>query len=57
MRIFLGIVLAVWSLFWLACGVTAGDGMGLAAFAVIGGLPWLWLWEYVFKGASVEGAK
>ncbi len=56
MRIFLGVVLGVWALFWLACGVTSGSGMGFLAFSVIGGLPWLWSWEYVFRGTTAERA-
>lgn len=42
------VVLAVWSLFWGACAFTAigrGDVMGMIAFGIIGGLPWLWASE------------
>lgn len=43
------VVFSVWALFWGACAVSAltgqGDVMGMIAFSIIGGLPWLWASE------------
>lgn len=59
MRGLILVVLGVWSLFWGACAVSAvagqGDIMGMVAFAVIGGLPWLWAGEIVSKAVSQGG--
>jgi hypothetical protein len=55
MRALVMIVLGVWALFWLGCAASAvfgqGDVMGMIAFAVIGGLPWLWVSEIVGKAS------
>lgn len=52
MRGFVLVVLSVWALFWGACAVTAvahGDVMGMVAFGIIGGLPWLWCTEILTR--------
>lgn len=48
MRILVLVVLGVWALFWLALAtavVGQGDVIGMAAFMVLAGLPWVWLRE------------
>ncbi len=55
MKIVILVVLGVWALFWGACAVSAvagGDVLGMVAFAVIGGLPWLWSGEILSKAVS-----
>lgn len=56
MRIFLAVVFGVWSLFFGACAVSAvagsGDVLGLAAFTVLAGLPWLWYGDITGKAAA-----
>lgn len=56
MKIFLAVVFGVWSLFFGACAVSAvvgsGDVFGLAAFAVLAGLPWLWFGDITRKAAT-----
>jgi hypothetical protein len=48
MKVAMSVVIGVWSAFWVACSVSAwanGDGMGVVAFAVLAGIPWLWFAE------------
>jgi hypothetical protein len=56
MKIFLAVVFGVWSLFFGACAVSAvagsGDVFGLAAFAALAGLPWLWFGDISRKAAT-----
>jgi len=55
MRGLILVVLSVWALFWLGCAASAafgqGDIMGMIAFGVIAGLPWLWVSEITGKVA------
>lgn len=60
MKVIVAVVIGVWSAFWVACSISAwanGDGMGVVAFAVLAGIPWLWFGELTGtkRGTAEQG--
>ena len=52
MRVLVCVLLGVWSLVWSAFALTAlgrGDVLGVIAFGLIAGIPWMWITDVLRK--------